>query len=68
MSNYELEKIWDDWIIEEQIGQSEDSKVYKAKRESFNRIFYSAIKVITIPKNSMQNQIEYGMSIEDTKE
>lgn len=57
----EIEKIWTDWKIEEQIGQSEFSKVYKAKRENFNQTFYSAIKVITIPKNGVQNTIESEM-------
>lgn len=64
----EIEKIWTDWKIEEQIGEGEYSKVYKAKRENFNQTFYSAIKVITIPKKGTKGYLEEGMSQEELRE
>lgn len=64
----ETENIWEDWKIDEQIGQGEYTKVYQAKRENFNQTFYSAIKVITIPKNGISEYAEDGMSQEELRD
>ena len=65
METENIEGIWSDWKIEERIGEGTSGKVYKAKRENFNQTFYSAIKVITIPKNGEQAYLEDGLNKEE---
>ena len=60
-----MEEIWSDWKIEKAIGEGTSGRVYKAKRENFNQTFYSAIKVITIPKEGEQNYLEDGLNKEE---
>lgn len=43
--------VWPEWKIIEKIGEGSFGKVYKACRKEQGTIFYSAIKVITIPSN-----------------
>ena len=45
----EIEQIWPEWHVEELIGQSPYSKVYKASRFEAGAFSYAAIKVIHIP-------------------
>ena len=68
METEKIEEIWPDWKIEERIGEGTSGKVYKAKRENFNQTFYSAIKVITIPKNGEQAYLEDGLNKEELVE
>ena len=63
-----MEEIWSEWKIDELIGEGISSKVYKAKREDINQTFYSAIKVITIPKIIDKVYFEDNCNSEDLKE
>ena len=44
--------VWPEWKIIEKIGEGSFGKVYKAQRTEQGKIFYSAVKVITIPSNA----------------
>ena len=46
-----MEKYFDDWIIEEELGQGSFGKVYKISKEEFGTKYYSAMKVIRIPQD-----------------
>ena len=46
-----LNEIWPEWNIVEQIGEGSFGKVYKAVREEHGFTDYAAIKVISIPNN-----------------
>jgi serine/threonine protein kinase len=50
-ANNEISTIWPDWQVVEKIGEGSFGAVYKAQRVEINSVFYSAIKVIKIPKN-----------------
>lgn len=43
--------ILEKWTIEELLGEGAYGKVYKISRREFGYTYYSALKVITIPKN-----------------
>ena len=42
---------WPEWKIIEKIGEGSFGKVYKATREEFGETFFSAIKVLSVPKS-----------------
>lgn len=43
--------VWPEWEIIEKIGEGSFGKVYKAQRTEQGKVFYSAIKIITIPSS-----------------
>lgn len=47
-----INEFWPEWTIEEQIGSDSFATVYRASRKINNKVFYSAIKVVTIPNSS----------------
>ena len=68
MSTQQLEKIWNEWKIEELIGEGASGKVYKAKRCDMEDT-YSAIKIIEIPQNDseIREALAEGMSEEEVR-
>lgn len=46
--------VWPEWKIIEKIGEGSFGKVYKAQRTVNGKIFYSAIKIITIPSSQSE--------------
>ncbi len=55
-----ISEVWPEWQEECVLGEGSFGKVYKAKRAEYGRTFYSAIKVITVPKGP--NEIKYARS------
>jgi len=53
---WEFAPLWGVWEIESLIGQGSYGKVYKAKREEFGKVFYSAIKHVSIPSNESEKE------------
>jgi serine/threonine protein kinase len=45
-----MEKLWGVWSLDEKIGQGSFGEVYKSKKIELNKVFYSAIKHISLPK------------------
>jgi serine/threonine-protein kinase len=50
----QLGTIWPEWSVVEKIGEGSFGKVYKVVREDSG--FYSAVKVISIPKSSNEHE------------
>lgn len=46
--------VWPEWKIVEKIGEGSFGKVYKAQRTVNGKVFYSAIKILTIPSNQAE--------------
>lgn len=55
-----INNVWPEWNEDCVLGEGSFGKVYRAKRVEYGRTFYSAIKVITVPKN--QQEIKFARS------
>ena len=49
-----INQVWPEWNEDCVLGEGSFGKVYRAKRVEFGRTFYSAIKVLTVPKNQQE--------------
>ena len=49
-----INQVWPEWNEDCVLGEGSFGKVYRAKRVEYGRTFYSAIKVITVPKNQQE--------------
>ena len=47
-----INQIWPKWHTQELIGKGAFGEVYKVKREELGETFYSAVKVIRIPRDT----------------
>ena len=57
MTQDELKKIepfWDSWYIDECIGHGSFGDVYRIKREEYGKVFYSALKIMSFPKDKAE--------------
>ncbi|MCL1791050.1 MAG: protein kinase [Peptococcaceae bacterium] len=50
------EPLWGTWYIEEAIGQGSFGKVYRIRRQQFDKTWYSAVKIISIPQDEAEIQ------------
>ncbi|MCL1851764.1 MAG: protein kinase [Peptococcaceae bacterium] len=48
--------LWGAWTIEELIGEGSFGKVYKVSRREFEKTYYSAVKIISIPQDKAEIQ------------
>lgn len=51
---YAYEPLWGCWYIDEVIGEGSFGRVYKVHRDDFGERYYSAVKLITIPRNETE--------------
>ena len=65
----QIEKVWPEWRVVEEIGSGAYGTVYKAVRQDHNLVSYSAIKVISIPKSASEVEAlrAEGMNIDGTR-
>jgi serine/threonine protein kinase len=47
----QYEPLWGSWYIDSFIGEGSFGRVYKIRREDFGKVYYSAVKLITIPQS-----------------
>ena len=68
--NSQFDTCWPDWKIAEEIGSGTYGHVYKIKREEKSHIYYDAMKVISIPKDTSEvnELINSGMDRENITE
>lgn len=64
----QYEPFWDKWYIEERLGAGSFGEVYKIKREEYGETYYSALKIISIPRDKSElNEVTLACgSIEKT--
>ena len=51
-----INQVWPKWHTVELIGRGGFGDVYKAKRQEMGETFYSAVKVIQIPREQQEVQ------------
>ncbi len=56
----DINQVWPEWNEDCVLGEGSFGKVYRAKRVEYGRTFYSAIKVLTVPKS--QQEIKFARS------
>jgi len=44
------EPLWGSWYVDKMIGEGSFGKVYRVKKVDFGKLYYSAVKIITIPQ------------------
>ncbi|MCL1852339.1 MAG: serine/threonine protein kinase [Peptococcaceae bacterium] len=67
MSNIKnYEPLWGAWKIESLIGEGSFGKVYKVFRQDFDKIYYSAVKIISIPQNKSERHRLEGLGMDET--
>jgi len=49
-----IEQVWPFLTVEEMLGQGSSGEVYRVRREGMGRTYYSAVKVIRIPKGDAE--------------
>jgi len=54
MNSTQLNQIWPEWKIDTLLGEGSFGKVYKLVREEHGITVYSAVKIISVPKDSSQ--------------
>ncbi len=60
----DINQVWPEWHEDCVLGEGSFGKVYRAKRVEYGRTFYSAIKVISVPKTQQEvkNARSQGMN------
>lgn len=57
---HDLEPFWESWYIEEFLGEGSYGYVYKIYKEEFHKRYYSALKIIPVPRHkSEEKQLYY---------
>ena len=50
----EYEPLWGSWYIDEQLGEGSFGKVYKVHKDEFGKIYYAAVKMLSIPQSEAE--------------
>ncbi|WP_167955307.1 protein kinase domain-containing protein [Anaerosporobacter faecicola] len=70
MNNFDphvLEPFWESWYIDSLIGEGSFGYVYKIRKEEFGQKYYSALKIISLPKTEAEaKEILYENTNQDT--
>lgn len=60
-----INQVWPEWNEDCVLGEGSFGKVYRAKRVEYGRTFYSAIKVLTVPKNEQEIKLARSQGMND---
>lgn len=63
----EISQVWPEWHEDCVLGEGSFGKVYRAKRMEYGRTFYSAIKVLTVPKGQQEIKFARAQGMNDTE-
>ena len=61
----QYEPLWGSWYIDEQLGEGSFGKVYKVHKEEFGKIYYAAVKMISIPQSQAEVEQARSEGIDD---
>ncbi len=60
-----INQVWPEWQEDCILGEGSFGKVYRAKRSEYGRNFYSAIKVLSVPKSSQEIKLARSQGMND---
>lgn len=63
----DISQVWPEWHEDCVLGEGSFGKVYRAKRVEYGRTFYSAIKVLTVPKSQQEVKFARAQGMSDTE-
>lgn len=63
----DINQVWPEWHEDCVLGEGSFGKVYRAKRVEYGRTFYSAIKVISVPKTQQEVKNARSQGMNDTE-
>ena len=61
----QYEPLWGSWYIDEQLGEGSFGKVYKVHKEEFGRVYYAAVKMISIPQSKAELEQAMNEGLDD---
>ena len=61
----QYEPLWGSWYIDEQLGEGSFGKVYKVHKEEFGKIYYAAVKMISIPQSQAELEQALNEGLDD---
>ena len=62
-----INQVWPEWNEDCVLGEGSFGKVYRAKRVEYGRTFYSAIKVLTVPKTQQEVKVARSQGMNDAE-
>lgn len=62
-----IEQVWPEWHEDCVLGEGSFGKVFRAKRVEYGRTFYSAIKVLKVPKSQQEVKSARAQGMNDTE-
>ncbi len=63
----DINQVWPEWYEDCVLGEGSFGKVYRAKRVEYGRTFYSAIKVLSVPKNAQEIRHARSQGLSDAE-
>lgn len=63
----DINQVWPEWQVDTLLGEGSFGKVYKVKRYERNQTFYSAVKVLTVPKSRQEIKHARCQGMNDTE-
>lgn len=61
----QIEQVWPEWHEDCVLGEGSFGKVYRARRVEYGRTFYSAIKVLKVPKSTQEVKAARAQGMND---
>lgn len=63
----EINQVWPEWQEDCVLGEGSFGKVYRAKRVEYGRTFFSAIKVLSVPKSQQEVKFARAQGMNETE-
>lgn len=60
------EPLWGSWYVDELLGEGSFGKVYKVHKDEFGKLYYSAVKMLSIPQSEEEIERARLMMPEET--
>lgn len=62
-----INQVWPEWNEDCVLGEGSFGKVFRVKRVEYGRVFYSAVKVISVPKSAQEIRLARSQGMNDAE-